>query len=206
MGKRIGIMGGTFDPIHIGHLLIAEAAADQLCLDTVLFMPAARPPHKEDNPDRASGEDRVKMVELAIEGNDRFRLSLYEMQHQGKSFSYKTLEALRNVNPENELFFIMGADSLFTFDTWVEPGKIAKAASLAACIRDHCTKDQLEEAAQSLKDRFGARVYLVDSPNIDISSTDIRKWLKAGRSVKYFVPDRVIDHIRSAGLYTTDET
>ena len=122
--KRIGIMGGTFDPIHIGHLILGETAYHQFQLDKVLFMPAGNPPHKQDRENRATDSQRVDMVRLAIASNPHFTLSLEEMHKEGYTYTYRTLERLKQQNPDTEYYFILGADSLYTFDDWKEPGRI----------------------------------------------------------------------------------
>ncbi|MGN0433508.1 MAG: nicotinate (nicotinamide) nucleotide adenylyltransferase, partial [Bilifractor sp.] len=126
--RKIGIMGGTFDPIHIGHLILGEAARQQFSLDKVFFMPAGNPPHKRNRAGRAGDEQRVDMVRLAIASNPGFELSLFEMNEDGYSYTYRTLEMLRNKNPDMDFYFIMGADSLFDFDQWREPQRIVNAA------------------------------------------------------------------------------
>ena len=122
--KRIGIMGGTFDPIHMGHLILGEKAYEQFSLDQVLFMPAGNPPHKRNRAGRASDEQRVEMVRRAINGNPHFALSLIEMNEEGYTYTYRTLENLKKEHPDTDYYFIIGADSLFSFETWMEPGRI----------------------------------------------------------------------------------
>ena len=120
--KRVGIMGGTFDPIHIGHLILGETAYEQFDLDQVLFMPAGNPPHKRNRLHRATDEQRSEMVRRAIASNPHFSLSLEEMNEDGFTYTYRTLERLRAEHPDTDYFFILGADSLFDFDKWREPG------------------------------------------------------------------------------------
>ena len=203
--KKIGIMGGTFDPVHNGHLIIAERAYDALKLDKVLFIPAGRPPHKRDRAGRADNRQRAAMTALAIEDNPHFALSLFEMEEEGLSYSYRTLEAFKKERPQDELYFIMGADSLMAFDTWMEPGRIAAACRIVVSVRDHLTAEEMKEQIRNLHERFGADIILLDTPNIDTSSSQIRQWEKEGRSLRYFVPDKVIDYIRKEGLYSLDE-
>ena len=115
--KKIGIMGGTFDPIHMGHLILGEKAYEQLGLDKVLFMPCGNPPHKRNRKGRATDEQRAEMVRLAIKDNPHFELSLIEMHEEGYTYTYRTLEQLNAANPDTEYYFIIGADSLYNFDT-----------------------------------------------------------------------------------------
>ena len=119
--KRIGIMGGTFDPIHMGHLILGEKAYEQFQLDKVLFMPSGNPPHKKNRQGRATDEQRVEMVRRAISDNPHFELSLAEMHENGYTYTYHTLETLKTENPDTDYYFIIGADSLYNFDTWREP-------------------------------------------------------------------------------------
>ena len=135
--KRIGIMGGTFDPIHIGHLILGETAYEQFHLDQVLFMPAGNPPHKRNRSNRATDEQRTEMVKIAIASNPHFALSLEEMNQDGFTYTYRTLERLKRQNPDTDYFFIMGADSLYEFEKWREPGRILAACTVLVATRDH---------------------------------------------------------------------
>ena len=134
--RKIGIMGGTFDPIHIGHLILGEAAHRQFGLETVYFMPAGNPPHKRNRAGRATDAQRLEMVRRAIASNPHFELSEREMNPDGYSYSYRTLEALNSEHPDCSFYFIIGADSLFDFDTWREPARIAAACSLVVATRN----------------------------------------------------------------------
>ena len=132
--KRIGIMGGTFDPIHMGHLILGEKAYEQLHLDKVLFMPSGNPPHKRNRKGRATDEQRVEMVRRAVFGNPHFELSLIEMHENGYTYTYHTLETLKAQSPDTEYYFIIGADSLYSFDTWMEPERICQACTLVVAV------------------------------------------------------------------------
>ncbi|MFR6272961.1 MAG: nicotinate-nucleotide adenylyltransferase [Blautia sp.] len=138
--KRVGIMGGTFDPIHIGHLILGETAYEQFDLDQVLFMPAGNPPHKRNRLHRATDEQRSEMVRRAIASNPHFSLSLEEMNEDGFTYTYRTLERLRAEHPDTDYFFILGADSLFDFDKWREPGRICRACTVVAATRNHTSQ------------------------------------------------------------------
>lgn len=133
--KKIGIMGGTFDPIHVGHLILGEKAYEQLGLDKILFMPAGNPPHKRNRKGRASDEQRVEMVNLAIQGNPHFELSLIEMNAEGFTYTYRTLETLKKQNPDTDYYFIIGADSLYNFATWMEPARICQACTIVVATQ-----------------------------------------------------------------------
>ncbi len=201
MQRKIGIMGGTFDPIHIGHLILGESAYHQFELEKVIFMPAGYPPHKPVREDGASNEARTEMVRLAIKSNPHFELSTYEMEKKGESYSYETLEHLLSEDPENTLYFIMGADSLKNFDTWKEPARICKAATIVAAVRDHLESSEFLGEMNRLEDKYQANIKMLDSLNIDISSHQIREWVKEGKSLKYYVPDPVIEYIQKHKLY-----
>ena len=129
MRGKVGIMGGTFDPVHIGHLILGESAYTQFGLDRVLFMPSGNPPHKQKR-DGATNDQRVDMVRLAIRGNPHFELSLEEMHEDGYTYTKETLKRLTGENPDTDYFFIMGADSLFDFDDWMCPDEIAKLCTV----------------------------------------------------------------------------
>lgn len=200
-GEKIGILGGTFDPIHTGHLLIGEAAYEQFGLDTVFFMPAGNPPHKPESSERASDEDRAAMVELAIAENPHFALFDWELLQDGPSYTYITLERLKQQNPRNEYFFIIGEDSLRDFNKWVNPGRIAAAASLLTAVRDDDTREEFEHLMALRNEEYHYAFHRLNTPNIGISSTMIRQKVRAGESIRYYVPESVRRYILSIGLY-----
>ena len=198
---KVGIMGGTFDPIHVGHLILAESAYQQFGLDEVLIMPSGNPPHKKDRTGGPTLDQRIEMVSLAIEDNDHFTLSTEEAHDKGYTYTRATLERLTSENPDTEYYFIMGADSLFYFDTWKDPERIAQLAVLVVATRYHVDEVQLSEAIASVGQKFGATIEKLSTPNMDISSSMIRDWIRQKQSIRYYVPDRVIDYITKAGLY-----
>jgi nicotinate-nucleotide adenylyltransferase len=199
--KKTGIMGGTFDPIHIGHLILAENALRQFCLDNVLFMPCGNPPHKRDREGRGSTAQRVEMVRRSIKGNAQFELSLIETHDKGYTYTSETLRRLTAQNPDTDYFFIMGADSLFHFEYWKEPENICRLATLVVAVRDHVSHEELDEKIRQLQTKFHARIEKLDTPNIDISSETLRSWVKEGRSLRYYVMDGVINYIEQEQLY-----
>lgn len=203
--KRIGIMGGTFDPIHMGHLILGEQSFEQLHLDKVLFMPSGNPPHKRNRTGRASDGQRVDMVRLAIEDNPHFELSLAEMHETGYTYTYRTLEELKEQNPDTDYYFIIGADSLFTFDEWKEPARICRACTLVVAVRDHASSDELNQEIKRLSAEYEGRFTLLDTMNIDVSSHQIRSWVSEGKSLKYYVPDPVISYMKENGIYRKKE-
>ena len=198
---KVGIMGGTFDPIHVGHLILAESAYQQFGLETVLIMPSGNPPHKKDRTGGPTLDQRIEMVSLAIEDNEHFTLSTEEAHDKGYTYTRATLERLTSEYPDTEYYFIMGADSLFYFDSWKDPERIAQLAVLVAATRYHVDEEQLSETIASVKQKFGATIEKLSTPNMDISSSMIRDWVRQKRSIRYYVPDQVIDYIKKTGLY-----
>lgn len=198
---RIGIMGGTFNPIHTGHLIIAQQTLVELALDKVWFMPAGNPPHK-DTP-VIDGELRRRMVELAIEGNPEFELFDYELKKDRPSYSAMTMTELDEAYPENEFYFIMGADSLMDFHKWYHPEVICAHTKLVCADRNNISDDMLEAEKKRLETDLGATIYLIDTPQIEISSSDIRDRLKdKPSSVRYMLPEGVYDFIIKNHLYS----
>jgi nicotinate-nucleotide adenylyltransferase len=192
----IGVFGGTFDPPHIGHLALAEWAREQLRLERVLFVPAARPPHK-----RRAGlspvADRLAMTRLAVRGNQGFAVSTLELDGAGPSFTVDTLRALRQRAPHARLYLLLGADSLDEFRTWRHPEQILGLATLAVARRPGA-------GARSRAWTAGAaarRVVWIENPAIDVSSSLLRARARAGRSLRYLVPERVAHYIARHGLY-----
>lgn len=201
MKRKIGIMGGTFDPIHIGHLILGEKAYQQFGLEKILFMPSGNPPHKQHREGRATDDQRVEMVRRAIEGNLHFALSLEEMNADGYSYTYRTLERLKCQNPGVEYYFIIGADSLFDFDGWKEPGRICQAAKLLVAGRNHVEKPRLISQMKYLGEKYNGEFFLLDIPNLDISSKMLRKWIAESESILYYVPDSVYTYIKEQKIY-----
>lgn len=201
MKRKVGIMGGTFDPIHIGHLILGESAYDQFGLDVVRFMPAGNPPHKKDRKGRATDEQRVEMVKRAIASNPHFELSMAEMNVDGYSYTYRTLERFQKKHPEDELYFIIGADSLRDFDQWAKPARICKASKLVVAARNQIDNKVLDENIKKMQNKFGGCFLKLDTPNLDISSHNLREWIEEGRTVKYYTPDSVIDYIAENHMY-----
>ena len=198
--KKVGIMGGTFNPVHYGHLFLAESAYEQLGLDKILFIPTKNPPHKV-IPGKITQEQRVRMLLLAIRDNPHFELSLVELEREGVTYTADTLAILTEENPDTEYYFIAGADSLMQLHTWRSPEKIFKLCTLAVAGRDDLEKECLIRRANELKEAFNARIIFIDMPAIRISSSEIRARVAAGRSIKYYVHDDVIKDIEENRLY-----
>ena len=194
---RIGLFGGTFDPPHAGHLALAECAHEQLRLDRVLFVPAGTPPHKRGQP-VSSAAARVAMTRLAVRGNPAFRVSTLEVRRRGPSLTLDTLRHLRLAFPGARLYLLMGADSLDEFRTWHEPGAIAALATLAVARRPGGVRAGRRPRGGAPRAR---RVVWLDNPGLELSSSDIRARVRAGRSVRYLVPDAVAAYLARHRLY-----
>ena len=197
---RIGILGGTFDPPHVGHLWLATMAADAMALERVLFMPAAQPPHKGGRT-VSHTTDRVLMTRLAIAGDDTFELTLIETERPGPSYTIDSVDELRRTyGPDADLYLIMAADSLNTIDTWREPDALLDRIEWVVGPRPG---DPLPDRS-ALEERFGSkasRIHLLSGPSLDVSSTDIRRRVAAGHAIRYLVPRGVEELIRERGLY-----
>lgn len=199
--RKIGIMGGTFDPIHIGHLILGEAAYEQFGLDEVWFMPAGNPPHKRNRLGCASDEQRVEMVRRAISSNPHFVLSLEEMNEDGYSYTYRTLERLNAQYTQSEFYFVIGADSLFDFDTWREPQRIADACKIVVATRNQISTEVFESVLNQRREQFHGSFLKLDTPNLDISSQTIRSWIKEHQTVRYYLPESVRNYIIDQRIY-----
>lgn len=203
--KRIGIMGGTFDPIHMGHLILGEKAYEQFGLDKVLFMPSGNPPHKKNRQGRATDEQRVEMVRRAVSDNPHFELSLAEMHENGYTYTYHTLETLRAGNPDTDYYFIIGADSLYNFETWMKPERICKNCILVTAVRNQSTISELETEMRRLSLKYGGTFLTLNTTNIDVSSKMLRNWIGEDKSVRYYIPDPVITYIEENQIYSLAE-
>ncbi len=201
--KRTGILGGTFNPIHIGHLLLAQNALEFCELDRVLIMPSGCSYLKDPQTIADTGH-RINMTALAIKDNARFELSTIETDRPGNSYTCETLEYLCEKEPDTEFYYIIGADTLFTIDTWKDPQGIFNRCRIVCARRGGYSDSQLMDRSAYLKDRFNADIILMDCVEMPVSSTDIRNLLKKGHSCKYYLDDKVIEYIRINGLYGID--
>jgi len=191
---KLGVMGGTFDPIHLGHLRAAENAREELGLDRVLFVPAARPPHR---PDRlAAPLDRFAMVALATVDNPAFVASDLELRRDGPSYTVDTLRALRAERPDDPLYLIVGSDTFPEMASWREP-----EALLSLCTVAVVTRPGDDEAASGAEGLSRPNAVSISGPGLPISATSIRERVRERRSVRYLVPEGVADYIRKRGLY-----
>lgn len=199
---KLGIMGGTFDPIHIGHLMLAQSAYEELELEKIIFIPAGRPPHKADREIEVTNEQRIDMVRLAIEDDDRFELDTIEMEKQSYSYTYETLMYLTDKNPENEYYFIIGGDSLRDFHKWKKPEEILKYCHIAASYRPDI-KEGFEELLEENRKKYRGDFVRIAAPMLEVSSHEIREIIENGKSFRYYIPEKVYKYIISNELYKT---
>lgn len=199
---RIGIMGGTFDPVHMGHLQIGRQAKEEYGLEQVWFMPSGQPPHKKDHKVTAASL-RCAMAELAMEGQEGFVLSRFEVDRPGMTYTAQTLALLKERYPEHDFYFIIGADSLYEIEGWYAPAQIMAQTVLLVAGRayeqDH---PDLEAQILYLAQRYGAKIYQLHCPQMDISSEEIRSLAARGADLAGLLPEKVIAFIREKGLYT----
>lgn len=201
--KKVGIMGGTFNPIHMGHLIIAEKAREQFHLDEVIFMPCGTP-YMKNSHEVLPGETRAEMAKLAIMENPFFDVSMMEVEKEGNTYTYETLMSLRDKNPGTEYYFILGADSLWTIENWRSPEKIFENCHILAAVRDEKSDEDMEKQMVYLKEKYNAGVSLLHTSHIEISSSMIREAVGEGKSIRYLVPDAVYDYIIKNKLYKPD--
>lgn len=196
--ERLGILGGTFDPPHVGHLWLAETAWQQLNLDMVLFLPAGRPPHKKKQ--RISpANHRLEMTRLATKDNERFVVDNLDIERPPPHYSVTLLALLHQNHPESLLWLLIGTDSLRDLPTWHMPSEILRFARLGVLPRPGVTVDwvSLSQAVPGVD----AAVDVLDGPNVELSATRMRRWLDSGRSLRYLVPSAVLDYIKAEKLY-----
>ena len=198
--SRLGILGGMFNPPHVGHLVCAQEAHAQLGLDAVLFMPVAVPPHKDAGEDPGA-ELRLELCRLAVRGDERFAVSRLEVQRGGPSFTVDTLSALRERHPEDQLIFIAGGDMAASLPTWREPGRVLELADFAVAERRGAVREDVVERWRALGEAARREPLFLDMPRVDVSSSEVRRRVRDGRPVRYLVPDAVAEYIEAHGLY-----
>jgi len=202
-GRRIGIFGGSFNPIHLAHLLLAEEACEVLDLEQLIFVPARLPPHKT-RAALAGARERLRMVRLGVAGNPRFRVSDIELRRMGPSYTIDTVLTLRQrFGRKAELFFLIGSDTIAELPTWKEIGRLATLCTFVPLSRPGVRVPRLSDLASALG-REAARGILrrtIRMPQLDISASDIRNRAATGRSIRYLVPQAVEAYIRRKGLY-----
>jgi len=190
---KIALFGGSFNPIHYGHLVLAESARVKFSLDKIIFIPAGIPPHKNYIP-LAPKKHRLNLVKLAIQNNKYFSVSDYELKKKGKSYTYQTIEYFKKTHPEDEIFFLMGIDLLAQVNSWKKGDKILDLCKFLVGKRI--------SSNQNIPSQILKKVYVFDIPLIDISSTLIRDNIKKGQSIKYLTPEKVEKYILKNKLYT----
>lgn len=198
--KKYGIMGGTFNPIHLAHLYIAYEAKEQLDLDKVIFMPAGNPPHKKNI--ILDAKYRYQMVKEAINEYDGFEISSYEIDKNGYSYTYETLKDIKE--PDTEIYFIAGADSLMDIEKWRNTKGVLENCIFVVFNRGEFTKEELNNQKNYLEDKYNADIRVLEIINMDISSTIIRKRIKEGKRVDFFLPNKVLKYIDDNNLYRGD--
>ena len=203
--RRVGVFGGTFDPVHLGHLVLAEQCREQARLDEVWFVPSARPPHKLDRP-LTPFDRRAEMLALAVAGNPAFRVDQSEKDRPGPSFTADTLDDFRRRHPDCEFFLLIGSDTLKDLPSWRDPARVVEAATLLVVARPHSPVPPPEQvrAALGLAGQAPLRLQVVQAPLIDIASRDLRDRAAHGRSLRYLVPRAVECYIEDKGLYRGD--
>lgn len=198
--KKIGILGGTFNPIHMGHLILAEQAYEQYNLDKVLIMPSGVS-YMKDKKDILPMNDRCKMASLAISDNPHFELSTIEMERKGNTYTCDTISYLNKRHPDVLFYFIIGADTLYGLENWKNIEQIFSGCTLLVAVRNENTPIQLKKKIEDYKTRYQADIRLLYSSNIEISSEMIRSKCMEHKSIRYFVPFSVEEYISKNGLY-----
>ena len=198
--QRIGLLGGTFNPIHLGHLLIAQDALEQLALDRVKFIPSATPPHKAVGA-LASERDRIRMIELAIRRDRRFEMDDLEIRRGGISYSVDTLTELRRRHPQADFFFVIGADSLCELHLWKEAHRLVWLCTFVTVPRPGFQVKPVVDRRLDAASRKRLRQHVLKGHACDIASRDIRARVASGQSIRYLVPDAVAEYIRRRRLY-----
>lgn len=197
---RKGIIGGTFNPIHIGHINIAYEAIYNLSLDKVVFMPNGNPPHKN-NAEVADGKYRLDMIKLAIEEEEMFEISAYEINKCGVSYTYETLKYLKDKEPETQWFFISGVDCLMDLHKWNSPDEILKNCNLVVFSRSGYSKEEIFNQKKRIEQKYKKSIIYLDIPLIEISSTAIRNKVEKKQEFSYLVGNKVSCYIKKNKLY-----
>lgn len=199
--NKIGIMGGTFDPIHFGHLFIAQTALDKLQLNKIIFIPTGKPPHKEIN-NITSSEKRLEMLRLAIKNNDEFEISSIEVEKKVTSYTIDTIKVLKENYGENmEFYFITGADTFSSLESWKNYKELLSLVKFVIMNRTIIHDELLDKKIELFSREYGASITKIEIPTLDISSTDIRKRIKEGNSIKYLLPETIENYILKNRLY-----
>lgn len=198
--KKIGILGGTFNPIHTGHLILAQQAAQEYGLLKILILPSGISYMKSDI-HMPGKEIRADMVKLAIASDPLLEFCGIELDREGNTYTCDTCDELRKLYPDTELYFIIGADTLFSMERWKNIAHVFECFHILAAIRDDASKASMLQKAEELKRKYGAAVHMLHTPNLEISSSEIRRMSAMGKSIRYFVPEKVYDYIKERDLY-----
>ena len=198
--KKVGILGGTFNPVHMAHLIIAEIAREEAGLDDILFIPSGCS-YLKDASDILPAKDRIHMTGLAIEDNSHFALSTIEIDRGGNSYTCDTLLELKHRYPDQEYYLIVGADNLFTMEEWKDPEVIFGNAKILAAVRKRKKRADMEEKIAELKEKYHADITLLHVSHVDISSSLIREKIAQGLSIRYMLPEKVREYIIKNHFY-----
>ena len=200
--KKYGIFGGSFDPIHYGHLMICEYIKEEMGLDKVIFIPTGNPPHKDLG---VSAEDRYEMVRIAISPNPDFEISDIETTRVNLSYTVDTIRELKKIYKEEKLYFLIGLDSLFQLKTWKKIGDLSQEIEFVVALRPgYINKEEIDNEIDFLRENFGTKINLIKTPLYEISSTDLRDRIHEGKSLRYLIPKKVLDYIEESGFYKVD--
>ena len=198
--RKVGIMGGTFNPVHFVHLLLAEAAYEQFHLDEIMFLPSKRPAYKPLS-ELIEEEHRFHMIELAIADNPYFSVSDMEFHRVGNTYTADTLLELSKKYPDTEFYFILGGDSLFELEKWSRPEIVMEKAYIVAAQRDDKDNDLMVQKMTELNEKYKAKIELLQVPMLEVSSRMLRERVKKGQSIRYFLPEAVRSYIIEHGFY-----
>ncbi len=199
---RTGIFGGSFNPVHNGHINLAKSAVRELSLDRVIFVPSKIPPHRSAD-EYISGGDRLEMLKIACKGEEKFQVSDYELKNDRVSYTVFTVEYFRSLYPDDKFFLLTGSDMLLSFDTWFRYKEILGSVSLAVFSREEGDRRKLEEKAEKLSE-YG-EIYISDAVPFVISSTEIRKKIEKNQNISCYLDENVVEYIRSKRLYRRED-
>ena len=200
--KRLAVMGGTFDPVHYGHLVAAEAVRVEYNIDRVIFIPAGNPPHKR-RQNITGAEHRYRMTRLAVSSNPFFEVSRLEIDRKGMSYTVDTIKELRHLcGSGSDIYFITGADALLDILTWHKIDELLGLCRFVAVTRPGYRNSDLEGQIEKLKDSLHSDICMTEIPSLAISSTDIRNRVREGRPIKYLLPEAVEEYIFETGIYS----
>lgn len=201
---KIGILGGTFDPIHFGHLIIGEQAREELGLDKIIFIPTGNPVHKQELK-VSDAKIRYEMLRLAIEDNECFEKSSIEIDRKGKTYTIDTIKELKKEYDKEQIYFLIGEDSLFQIEGWYKFNELKEMCNFVVCRRAVRDEGKIIEKIECMEDKYDMNIYLLNTPIIEISSTKIREKAGNKNSIKYLLPGVVEDYINTNNIYGVDD-